>query len=771
MVYFAQVPSLEQSAGLPPKGGADDPDAFDIRFGDRHGAGWARAVRSRRVSSPRCQRVGPSVKKRSLGPVLPQSLRRLARLYGVQTAYYDFFKKRRDASRESVLGVLELLGAPVQGIEDVPGAIRARTQEHWQRVLEPVVVVRPGHRSSVEIRLPAARAGTRLSCSVRLEDGVERRWVSEVSRGSPSRARKVEGIGYLAQNVPLPRDLPAGYHELTIDGLGKVWRCLVIAAPLRAFAPAGRQWGAFLPLYALHFSDSWGAGDFSDLERFQVLMGQLGASLVSVLPILADHPQTPFDPSPYSPSSRLFWNEFYIDPRRVPELADCPGAQHLVASPQFQRDVALLREAPLVDYERQQTLRRPVLEALARSLAGSRNARYDALQRFVAAHPSLRDYAAFKAVLERRRVPWTEWPEPLRGGTIGPTDRDPGAFFYHLYVQWLAEEQLAGISAGAVRKPGLYLDLPLGVHVHGYDTWRYRDDFVLDACGGAPPDEVFTRGQNWQFPPLHPESVRVRGYRYLIGCLRHQLTHAAALRIDHVMALHRLYWVLKGRPASDGVYVRYRSDELYAILCLESHRHHAAIVGENLGTVPSQVNASLARHGILQMYVVQYEAKPTPSNALRRVPAHSVASLNTHDMPPFAAYLRGLDLQDRLELGLLPRARLRGEQRTRLQIRRGLARFLRRRRFLAAGSPDEEAIVRATLTWLAASSAKTVLINLEDLWLETTSQNVPGTGRERPNWRHRARYALDEIAAHPTVAEMLRQVTDARARVPRKAHK
>jgi len=96
------------------------------------------------------------------------------------------------------------------------------------------------------------------------------------------------------------------------------------------------------------------------------------------------------------------------------------------------------------------------------------------------------------------------------------------------------------------------------------------------------------------------------------------------------------------------VYVRYRSEELYAIICLESHRHQAAIVGENLGTVPSHVNAALARHGIRTMYVVQYEAQPTAARPLRRVPLNAVASLNTHDMPPFAAYLRGRDFEDQL---------------------------------------------------------------------------------------------------------------------------
>jgi 4-alpha-glucanotransferase len=383
----------------------------------------------------------------------------------------------------------------------------------------------------------------------------------------------------------------------------------------------------------------------------------------------------------------------------------------------------------------------------------------------VASHRSLEDYAAFTAVLERRQVSWPDWPEPLRGGVIGPEDRDEDVFFYHVYVQWLAEQQLAAVSSAseAGGKPGLYLDFPLGVHGRGYDTWRYRDVFALDASGGAPPDAVFTRGQDWQFPPLHPERSRAEGYGYLIEGLRHQLAHALSLRIDHVMALHRLYWIPKGWPASEGVYVRYRSDELYAILCLESHRHRATIVGENLGTVPTHVNAALSRHGILKMYVVQYETQPT-AKPLRRVPADSVASLNTHDMPPFAAYLRGKDLQDLLQLGLLSKPRLRQAQNARRRVGRAFARFFHRERLLPSPSEHENALVRAALAWLATSAAAVVLINLEDLWLETASQNLPGTGTERPNWRRRARYSLEQLASRPSVVETLRAVAGARAR-------
>jgi 4-alpha-glucanotransferase len=228
------------------------------------------------------------------------------------------------------------------------------------------------------------------------------------------------------------------------------------------------------------------------------------------------------------------------------------------------------------------------------------------------------------------------------------------------------------------RGPHGYLDLPLGVHPHSYDIWRERGAFVLDASGGAPPDAVFTGGQDWGFPPLHPEAIRQQRYRYYIATLRHQLRHTDLLRIDHVMGLHRLYWIPNGLAPRDGVYVRYPSNELYAILSLESHRHRTPIVGENLGTVPTYVNSTMARHSLHRMYVAQYELVGSVRKTLRAVPRDAVASLNTHDIAPFAAFWEGLDIDDRLDLGLLNPVGARIERKNRRALKNVLESFLQR---------------------------------------------------------------------------------------------
>lgn len=690
------------------------------------------------------------------------SLRQLARLHGVQTAYYDVSGLRKEASRESLLRVLRALGTPAETLRDVPAALRERRQALWQRGVEPVIVAWEGSPAEVKLSLPVQSMSGSLACELKLEGGEVKSWRLDLAGLPTVEAAEIEGVRYVAKSIALPA-VPWGYHELAFQLKRSHLETMIIGAPARAYgAPdraADRVWGVFLPLYALHSRRSWGAGDFSDLEALMDWLNDLGGTVVATLPLLASFLDEPFDPSPYAPVSRLFWNEFYVDVTRVPELARCPAARSLLASNEVRSHIEGLRSTNLADYRGQMALKRRVLEELARYVFAEASERRVALRRFVDAHPAVEDYARFRAACERRRSPWPEWPEPLRNGVLAPGDYDGETERYHLYAQWVTQEQIQRLSDAAEGNGQLmYLDLPLGVHPHGYDVWRHRDVFAADVSGGAPPDAVFTKGQDWGFPPLHPEKLREQRYRYVIAYLRHHLQRARILRIDHVMGLHRLFWIPRGLDAGDGVYVRYPAQEFYAILTLESHRHKAWIVGENLGTVPSYVNPAMSRHNIHRMYVVHYELASHARRPLRAVSANSVASLNTHDMPPFAAFWKGLDIQDRLRLGLLNGTSARAERRSRQRQRKALVTSFERKGRLSNAPPDARSMLRAVLAFLASSPARAVLVNLEDLWLETQPQNVPGTWNEHPNWQRKARHSLEAFRQMPEVVDTLCEI-------------
>lgn len=698
---------------------------------------------------------------------MTRALHQLARLYGVQTAYYDVAHRRQQASAEALLAVLRALGASVQSLKDVPAALRERRQILWQRLLEPVVVAWDGRPLTMSVRIPSHTADIPLAGHLMMETGKRESWQWNMADLPVLESAEVEGTQYVVKRLPLPEKLPWGYHQFTLELLGKPAEALIIVAPLKAYSPPedarGQTWGVFLPLYALYTQQSWGAGDFSDLEALAEWVAKMGGGVVATLPLLATFLDRPFDPSPYAPASRLLWNEFYLDITSVPELQECPSAQALLSSSSFQEEIETLRNSPLVDYRRQMAVKRRVLEELCRCCFAEATDRLETLRRFAEAYPVVEDYARFRATCERQYASWRSWPQPLRGGLLKEGDYDEEVRRYHLYVQWLAHQQIQSLSEKARdRGPGLYLDFPLGVHPEGYDVWRESTLFATDASGGAPPDVVFTKGQNWGFPPLHPERLRQEGYSYYIACLRHHLRHAGILRIDHVMSLHRLFWVPKGMEASEGVYVRYPVEEFYAILSLESHRNKAVVVGEDLGTVPPYVRPTMSRHGLHRMYVMQYELLSDSQRALRAVPADVVASINTHDMPPFAAFWQGLDIEDRLELGLLDKTGARMERKTRQALKKALVLSLKRKGWLKDISLDTQAVLRACWLFLSASPARVTLVNLEDLWLEREPQNIPATREGRSNWQRKAHYPLETFSRMPEVVGMLQEMNHLR---------
>jgi 4-alpha-glucanotransferase len=695
-----------------------------------------------------------------------RSLNRLARLYSIQTAYYDMGTCCQRASPESLMAILRALGAPLAKTGDIGPALRERRQEIWRRQAEPVNVAWDGTLPSIKLRLTRQTAGKRFDYRLEMETGEEISRSCDPASLPDVETAEIEGEQYLIKDLALDRELPPGYHRLFLDLPGRTVKSLIISAPVTAYNPPennnSRQWGVFLPLYALHSQRSWGSGDFADFEELLQWTSDMGGQVVGTLPLMA---MFYGENSPYLPVSRLMWNEFYLDMDGIPEMEECNSAKSILLSFQFQNERKALRDLELVDYRQQMALKRRVLEELSRSLFAGKSGRLEDLEGFAARNPVIEDYAQFRAACEKQGKGWQQWPLPLREGTLKEGDYAEDSRRYHLYVQWLARQQMEKVSRKA-KETGvwLYLDLPLGVHPDGYDIWRERDSFIAGTSSGAPPDPVFTRGQDWGFPPPHPEKIRENGYRHTIAYLQHNLRYADILRVDHVMGLHRRFCIPVGMPAGEGVYLHYHPEELYAIFCLESHRLKTVIVGEDLGTVPPYVRPAMNKHGFHRMYVLHYEIATNGGKGPSPVPRNSVASLNTHDMHPFSALWQGLDISHRRELGIIDSKIEREEKKVRARTMKILVEFLRKNGWLNGNGRDIEAAFKACVSFLAGSRARTVLVNLEDLWGETNPQNVPSTTTEYPDWQHKARYSFEEFGKMPEVTDRLYDINEIRQR-------
>jgi 4-alpha-glucanotransferase len=670
----------------------------------------------------------------------------------VQTAYETQDHGRGPVSDESLVGVLAALGIPISRPDQAPKLLAEAATSY--RVLEPVLVRRPGARARHSLTLPAAVAPGRVQLTVRHEDGsVARRPLRSLLDG-PTRAGRIDGAAVSRHHFRLTGSLAAapGYHRLVVEGPGLAASALVISAPRRCPDPQ-RGWGVFAPLHAVRTGTDWGVASYRELGELGDWVGGLGGSFVGTLPLFASFLDGPLvEPSPYRPASRLAWNELYVHIEGLPELEIAPEARRLLASSAFRRRLARLHSDPRSEPSETLVAKRQILELLAEALAVSASPRRDALEAFLAQRPEVEAYARFRAATETLGRPWTQW-SGARPGRIPAGAADERRVRYHRYAQWVADAQLAQAAA----RGGLYLDLPVGAHPDGFDTWFHASVFATGATVGSPPDSFQPVGQDWAIRPLHPERVRQDGYRYPIAILRHAFRHAVVVRMDHVMGLHRLWWIPAGRAPTEGAYVGYRSEELRAVAVLEAARAGVAVVGEDLGTVAPAVRSDMRRDGMLRSHVHEFAA--TADDPLPDPPPDSLASIATHDLPPFASWWAGLDIGDRARRRALEPRAVAAERAQRAALRAAVAATL--------GRPTTPSrAMRAILLHLAGGPARLVLVDLEDLWLEREPQNRPGTGPAEANFRRRwsRRWPEDLRARNRTPAGILRLVDAARRR-------
>lgn len=640
-------------------------------------------------------------------PIISEALQTLATQAGVFTSYNNLSGEICYASPESLVAVLRSLGIPIDHTDQAEEA----TSSSVDNALPPVIVAWDGKCSLPDLN--------NLKITSQNNDGsFDGSWDA----------------------------LPPGYYDVQSQAGHDSAKSLLISAPSRCFRPENvkPRLGLFAPFYALRSKWSWGVGDFGDARELIRWAGKRGVDIVGTLPLSAQFLNDPCDPSPYQPLSRLFWNELYIDLRRLPEYRASSRVHRFASSAALEKERRGLSDFIYVDYKRTAALKRKILEILAEEVGSDpKSARHAEMQRYIDANPDVIDYAGFRARTEEKN----EFPSEK-------------LVQYFLYTQWIAHEQLTDlVSQGESHGVGLYLDLPLGSHPNGYDLWKYSDLFVKGMSIGAPPDPLGPEGQVWGIPPINPLLSRNSGHAYLREVIHRHTAIASLLRIDHVMGLHRLFWVPEGSPGSEGVYVKYPAEELWAILSLASHLNRCEIVGEDLGTVPDEVRQEMTRRGALRLFVLPFEVDPNRHPPLQEPPANSIASLNTHDLVPFAGYWQETDIDERRDFG-----RLSKEDETKTRTERHHFRNIIRHESAENNLLQDESVYEAAVAtqamhgFLAGSAADVVLVNLEDLWGETEPQNRPGTVEPIPNWRKKFVRSLDEITTDTGIADQLKEL-------------
>jgi glycogen debranching enzyme GlgX/4-alpha-glucanotransferase len=697
----------------------------------------------------------------------------LAGAAGIAPHWFDVLGKRTIVSATTKLALLEGLRLPARSQAQARESLARLAEETARRIPYSLTIPLDG-ALKVSVRSGSSAPQRPLEFHLTTEDGAAISGPMELGEGR-SRAL-ADGREIAEHDFALPA-LPIGRHRLEVDGIA----CALTIAPPEAYGSESawrRRFGVSAQLYALRRQQGdQGIGDFTTLGLAAAAAGAKGAAYFGVSPMHSLFSWDRRRASPYHPSDRRFLDPFLID---VLDGEDLPTDAEFEAALAQAGAFATLAALPAVDYEAVWTLKRTALRARFRAFERARAARpgdpiFAEHARFLAeGGEALLRFAIFEAIsLERYGEYWRRWPAGLR-------DADPNALAaaaaaqayevdFALFCQWLADRQLSAAAARAKSaglEIGLYRDLAVGAAPDGAESWSRAGELATGASVGAPPDPFSLQGQIWHLPPPDPIASAREGWRGLAALYGANMRHAGMLRIDHAMGLTRLFVIPDGAKPADGAYLAYPAGDLIGQIALESHRRRCMVIGEDLGTVPEGFGAKLTRADILGMRVLWFERAGLDFLPPPDYPPLSVASATTHDLATLAGWWQGADLGERLMLGLLTPEAAERAIAERREEKRVLVEALRRAGEMVVSpdfeAPMSDALAAAIHGFLSSSGSVFASVQVDDLAGETIATNLPGTDRERPNWRHRLGSDVEALIAGPRAGAIIEALAKGR---------
>jgi len=700
---------------------------------------------------------------------LTSNIRKLAQLRMLSDSYVDYLGNQAGVPVERMAKILAAMGYSLEK-EELEAAVLTLENEQYELGLPVVNVLRPHLPAEISINLPANlkdEPTKQVNWSLSLESGdrIENR--SELTALPVNLNHFSHVTRYTFQ---LNVEIPLGYHQLEVTLDNKIYTSRVIQTPEtsyqnNAIASGHKIWGTAIQLYTLRSDNNWGMGDFTDLKSLIALMAGQGAGFIGLNPVHALYPGNPEHASPYSPSNRSMINPLYIDPTKEPEFSLSTSAQQWYQTDEAQHQLSQLRSEPMVQYTKVSALKDQVFawmyDEFRKTVLGSESDRELAFREFVErGGKGLKTHCLFEALLIHFKVKdinawgWPTWPgdfqDPASDAVQEFASKHPEQIEYFQYLQFMASSQLEAAHQEAQKQHmplGLYRDLAVGTDLGGSEVWGNKSTYCLEASVGAPPDAIGPTGQNWGLSPMDPRQLKKSGYESFITLVRNNLTSCSALRIDHAMALFRLWWCPPGETAAEGVYVNYPFEDLLGILLLESQRNQCLIIAEDLGTVPDEVSIAFPRSQLFSNKVFYFEIdRQTGCTRPNSYAEKSLAIVANHDMPTLAAFWNKTDLDLRHKLGMfVSNDVFLQEKEAREGAKVLVIKAMVSEGFLTVDEGDTylastemtDALSHAIHAYMASSSAQLMVVQLEDLMLINSPVNVPGTSDQYPNWRRK----------------------------------
>ena len=665
-----------------------------------------------------------------------EQLASLAGAAGLSVDWVDANGRPQRVAVDAQRALLEALGYAAQSPQQISASLAHLQQEQQSYQLDPLLT----HDLHRPLSL-ASEFSADASYVLHLEDG--------------SRLD-----GRLDGNACLPALAQCGYHRLQI---GERELTVAVAPPaclsVEELTDGQRKhiWGLTTQLYSLRRDGDGGLGDVQALAELARSAAHHGADALAISPVHAMFNAWPGQYSPYSPSSRLLFNALHAAPETL--LGD-DVVRDALSICGLQDSRAQLERLELIDWpgvtDQRQRLLRQLYQGFRDQQHGLtpdfdkfllkggdallQHCRFEALQGFMVRHELSGD--------------WRHWPEHYRD----PQHANVELFAadhaqeigYHAFCQWLIARGLDRAQAAALgsgMKIGLIADLAVGADGGGSQAWSRQDELLQALTVGAPPDILNRQGQSWGISAFSPDGLRRHGYRAFIEMLQANLAHVGGVRIDHVMGLKRLWVIPQGAESPAGAYLNYPLQDLLRLVALESWRHRALVIGEDLGTVPDGLREELAQRRLLGMRVLLFEQRDGAFIPAPFWPADALATTTTHDLPTLHGWMQGRDIEWRETAGHATAEHSHNDRNHRGWEKQQLQKAFQDCALLPVRDNSITEQLDAAVSFLGSTPAPLVLLPLEDAMGEFEQPNLPGPGDIHPNWRRRwnvpARNMLD----------------------------
>ncbi|MGR6616934.1 4-alpha-glucanotransferase [Pseudomonas rhodesiae] len=653
----------------------------------------------------------------------------LASRAGLAVDWIDANGRPQHVHPDALRAVLKGLGHPADTDAQVDASLRDLEQAQLDKHLPPLLTVDSGQ--SLDL---AHYFEPDTLCRVHLEQG-------------ETLELRLDG------NAVLPGVIALGYHQVQINDQ----TFTLAVAPTHCYSVAeavdsqpARAWGISAQLYGLRRLNDGGFGDTLALEHLARAAAERGADALAISPMHAMFSADPQRYSPYSPSSRLFLNSLYASPACILGEREVRNAIEALGIADQLHD---LEQLDLIDWPAAAQAKQRLLRALYEDFRHGHHPQHaDFLSFRQTGGEALENHCRFEAVQAMRAaagesLDWRHWPAEWRTpqspalAKFAEEHREEIGFY--AFAQWLIArclERAQQAARGSGMGVGLIADLAVGADGGGSQAWSRQDELLADLTVGAPPDILNRAGQGWGISAFSPEGLKRHGFRAFIEMLRANFAHAGGLRIDHVMGLQRLWVIPMDASPKEGAYLYYPVDDMLRLLALESHRHQAIVLGEDLGTVPDGLREKLIGRSILGMRVLLFEqGHDGQFKPILDWPDNALATTSTHDLPTLNGWWHSRDIDWNIQLGLIDAPTVEQWSEHRLRERQALRQALSQdpQNFVDEIRNETDHMIDASVRYLGHTRAPLVLLPLEDALGIEEQANLPGTTDTHPNWRRR----------------------------------